>query len=104
MSPASKEYTTRGEIFIADGFSAHPEIAFQKFGVKRGDFSFGCFCTMWSISDGDRIVAGQPLLFDAMHDIGKGWSAETKKKARINAALQCARTFILDRERVNGGH
>lgn len=99
MIPAKRSRIDGVEVFIADGFAAQPFLTFKKFGVEPNEFPYGCFATLWWISKGDeKLDTGQPLFFDAFHD--PQLSAESKKLARINSALQEAKSFLMRRKKV----
>lgn len=101
MGPGVKEQVRDGIIYVADGFFPKPDIQLRRFGAKPGEFPFGAWCAMWWFADNeDKVVCGQPLLFDAMHDKEKGWPPGTKKRARINKAIAEAKGFLATRERV----
>lgn len=96
--------TFRGyDIFVSDGFSAFPARDFRRFGVEPGEFPWGAFCTIWWVASGEEhFDAGMPMLFDAFHN--PEFDIVTKRRARINTALQEARSFIIKRAniRANG--
>ena len=95
------EYRDR-EIYIADGFAAHPENTFRRFGCEPGEFPFGCYCVMWFIAKGeDFFELGRPMLFDAMHDKDKKWSLPDKRRARINSAIKEAKAHVDLRKELN---
>lgn len=97
MIPVSRTNIDGAEVFIADGFSAHPAITFQKFGIGPDDFPGGCFATLWMVSCGeDRLDIAQPMFFELFHD--RHMSSEGKKYARVNSAVNEAKKF-LDRRR-----
>lgn len=98
MLPVKRGNIKGVEIFIADGFSPPPHIAYRRFGIEPTEFPFGMFATLWWISKGDeKLDIGQPLFFDAFHDTG--YSKEDKQRARINAAMKEARLFLDRRKR-----
>lgn len=93
MVPVSRARIEGAEVFIADGFSAHPAIVFQRFGVEPGDFPGGCYATLWWISrQEDKLDVGQPLFFKLLHN--PELTREGKKQARINSAIAEAKTFL----------
>ena len=95
MAPARREETPQGIIYISDGFQANAEV-FKRFGATNELFGFGVYCTMWWLAEGDRVLAGQPLLFDAFHD--PEYDMDTKRRARVNTAWQEAEAFLKRRE------
>lgn len=100
MQPAHRENLPHGEVlFVSEGFSAQPHITYQKFGASKDDFPYGAYCAAWFVANGeDHVVAGQPLLFDAFHDTG--WDMPSKKRARVNRALEEAHAFLEARDQV----
>lgn len=103
MVPVSRDRIDGTEVFIADGFNAHPGIAFKRFGVDPGDFPGGCYATLWWISrKEDELDVGQPLFFKLLHN--PELTSEGKKRARINAAKAEARTFIAAWQRKKAMH
>lgn len=64
---------------------------------RRKAFPWGYYQTAWfvqaSASNG-KFDGGSWLEFDAMHDSAKGWSNETRREKRIEAALAHARQWI----------
>lgn len=97
MVPERRDTIDGVEVFIADGYSARPELKFKKFGVEPGEYSWGCYVTLWWISKDDDLDVGQPIFFDAMHD--PEFDTTTKKHARINTALKTATEFIERRKK-----
>ena len=96
--PCDRRTVNGREVFIADGFSATPEVTFQKFDVERADFPLGCYATFWWIFESDeKMSLGRPLFFDFLHD--PGHSAESKKKMRIAAAVKDAETTLIAQKR-----
>lgn len=101
MAPEEKEQVREGIIYIADGFFPLPHIQLRRFGGEPGEFPFGAWCTMWWFADNEeKVVCGQPLIFDAMHDKEKEWLPETKKRARVTKAMLEAKGFLATREKV----
>lgn len=93
MVPVSRERVHGVEVFIADGFAAHPGITFRKFGVNPADFPGGCYATLWWCSrKEDALDVGQPMFFELLHD--PGLTGAGKKQARINTAIAEATKFI----------
>lgn len=89
------------DIFIGDGFAAHPENTFKRFGVNKGEFPFGAYCTIWFAAQGeDFFLVGCPALYDAFHD--KNMDINAKKAGRINNAVRDAKKFIADKKRQEG--
>ena len=61
------------------------------------EYNWGYYQTSWFINSTtaeDRFEGGSWVEFDAMHDSNAGWTPETKRQARINAALAQAQDFI----------
>lgn len=93
MVPVSRTRINGAEVFIADGFSAHPGIMFKRFGVEPEDFPGGCYATLWWCSRReDQLDVGQPLFFQLLHN--PELTSEGKKRARINSAIDEARKFL----------
>lgn len=94
-----KRTTYRGfDVFIADGFAANPAVAFKRFGVEPGEFSFGAYCTCWFVAKGeDFFEIGRPMIFDAFHD--PDLDTQSKKLARVNRAWDEVKTFLDKRKR-----
>lgn len=93
MVPVGRESIQGIEVFIADGFSAHPAITFRKFGVEPEDFPGGCYATLWWVSKGsEKLDVGQPMFFELLHN--PELSGTGKKQARINAAKAAANEFV----------
>lgn len=102
MKPVRRAKINGTDIFIADGFSATPHITYRKFGIEKGDFPFGCYATLWWVSnDGEKLNTGQPLFFDAFHN--KRYAMGSKQLARINTAMKSARAFLNSRKKVSNG-
>ena len=101
MVPEARSKISGREIFVADGFSPIPHIAFMKFGVKKDEFKDGAFCTLWFAAKGeDKLDLGLPLIFDKSHDPQIMGSA--RKHARINAAIRHAKSTIATFDKVKG--
>jgi hypothetical protein len=79
-------------VFIADGFSLPPHMNVQRFGVEPLDFPKGCYVTFWWAGKDEKLHAGRPLFFDALHE--NSYDLETKKKSRLQAALKDAEGHI----------
>lgn len=91
--PCDRKTVNGREVFVADGFSATPEVTFQRFDVERKDFPLGCYATFWWVFDTDeKMSLGRPLFFDFLHDAGH--TVEGKKKMRVAAALKDAATTL----------
>lgn len=100
MKPAARGSSGGMEIFIADGFSAPPHIAFRKFGIEQDEFPMGMYATLWWVSKADeKLDIGQPLFFDALHDAG--YSTGDKRRMRIKAALKEAESFLSRRKKAH---
>lgn len=93
MVPVARVNIDGVEVFIADGFSAIPSIAFQKFGVEPSDFPGGCFGTMWfAACREDKLDFGRPMFFDRLHNLEL--SNKGKQGARIRAAADDAKRSL----------
>ena len=103
MRPESRTNIGGAEVFIADGFSAPPHFNYWRMGVEPTDFPFGMYATMWWASKGDeKLDIGQPMFFDAFHN--PEFSKDDKRRARVNAAMKEAQSFLQKRkkEMLNG--
>lgn len=99
MKPVQRTSIDGVEIFIADGSCATPAVTFQKFGVDADDFPGGCYATMWWAAYKDeKLDVGRPLFFDLFHN--PEFSSTSKQYARINAAVNDAKTFLDRRKKV----
>lgn len=98
MVPVSRTNIDGAEVFVADGFAAHPAITFRRFGISDGEFPGGCYATLWWVSrQEDKLDIGQPLFFELLHD--RSMSSEGKKYARINSAVNAAKEFLDSRKK-----
>lgn len=100
MRPVKRDRIDGAEVFIADGFAATPHVTFAKFGIEPKDFPGGCYATLWWVSrKEDKLDIGQPLFFELLHnpEYGNG----SKQIARINAAMNEARTFLKRRNKMH---
>jgi hypothetical protein len=98
IHPVRKEAVKDRNVLIADGFSAVPHVAFRRFGVEQGEFTFGAYCTIWLIEKDDEIEVGVPLIFDAFHN--PEISHDMRQRARINTAMKEAAGFLDRRKKV----
>lgn len=87
-------------VFLADGFSLPPHHKVARFGVDPNDFPRGCYVTFWWAGKDEKLHAGRPLFFEAFHE--REYDLETKKKARLQAALKDAAGHIDAWKRMNG--
>ena len=93
MAPVKRDNIRGAEVFVADGVSMPPHMAYWRFGIEPTEFPQGMYATLWWASKGDeRLDTGQPLFFDAKHN--PSLPVGSKQKARVNAALKSAREFI----------
>lgn len=98
MRPEKKMTLGDRELYIADGFAAPAFPKLARFGVTRGEYPFGAYCTIWFLAKGeDFFEVGRPMLFDAFHDPNIPHSS--KQDARINTAIKNA-TDISQRRKV----
>ena len=61
------------------------------------EYPWGYYQTAWFISrydDNEKLDGGSWLEFEAMHDSDKGWTKETRRMARQNAAYQQAVAWL----------
>lgn len=90
------------DVFICEGFSMTPDVTFRRFGVGRGEFPWGCYCTIWWVARGEeRFDVGMPMFFDAFHN--PELDLEGKKIARRNRALDDVTRFITQRKKAKNG-
>lgn len=80
------------DVFLADGFSLPPHHRIRRFGVGASDFPHGCYVTFWWAGRDEGLHAGRPLFCDAHHE--RSYDLETRKKARLTAALKDAEGHI----------
>lgn len=98
MVPVARDNIMGAEVFIADGFSTRPHLAYRRFGIGPEQFPGGMHVTLWWASKGDeKLDTGQPLFFETFHD--PQYSSSDKKQARINSARQAAKEFLQRRKR-----
>jgi hypothetical protein len=60
-------------------------------------YPWGYYQTSWFVNtktSEDKFEGGSWVEFDSMHDVDEEWTQETKRRARINAAVVMARDFI----------
>jgi len=79
-------------VFLADGFSLPPHFKVARFGISPEDYPRGCYVTFWWAGKDEGLHAGRPLFFEALHE--REYDLETKKKARLTAALRDAEVHI----------
>ena len=84
-SPEKREEYRDFSIFISDG---------GPYTDKRmiNEYPTGWYEATWWLGRGDDVLGGQVLLFDFLHDLSM--SNESRKQARIAAALHAAQVFI----------
>lgn len=100
LKPERREGINGYDVFVCDGFSAEPARTFKRFGVERGEFSFGAYCTIWWVARGEEFFeVGMPMLYQAFHN--PEYDKPTKKLARINTALKEAQGFIKRRKSIS---
>ena len=93
MSPEIRDKYREHEIFIADGYSSKPQHVFKRFGVEKGEFVNGAYCTIFFIARGESFfMVGVPTLYDRNHD--PYLSIDLKKRGRVNNALIDAKAMI----------
>ena len=100
LKPEERERVGDYNVFLADGFSLPPHYKVARFGVQPHDFPKGCYVTFWWAGRDEKLHAGRPLMFDALHN--PGYDLETRKKARLTAALKDAEGHIETWKRLNG--
>lgn len=90
VKPVHRTRINGEEVFIADGFVS-PVVIDQghliRFGVNPGEFTFGCFLTLWWTEQHKGI--GSVGVFDALHD--PGYTPEEKKHMRIASIVELAK-------------
>lgn len=92
LKPEKRMMVQDYNVFIADGFSLPPHQNVRRFGISSEDFPQGCYVTFWWAGRDENLHAGRPLFFEAFHD--RQYELETKKKARLQAALKDAEGHI----------
>lgn len=94
LVPAERREVQGFAVVVADGFTATPSRTFNKFGIGKEDFPFGCYGTFWWAlwGDDDAFVIAYPLFFDAFHD--PSIPKDDKQRARVNAAFENADEFL----------
>lgn len=98
MKPELRKPLRELEVYIADGFSMMPHNTWRRFGVEADEFPSGMYVTLWMLSKREGIMgAGRPIFFDAFHN--PELEGESKKQARINAALDDADQHLQDRKK-----
>ncbi len=92
MKPEERISVKGYNVFIADGFSLPPHHRISRFGISPNDYPGGCYITFWWAGRDESLHAGRPLFFEARHE--NQYDLETKKKARLSAALKDAEGHI----------
>lgn len=101
MVPEARAKIKGREIFVADGFSSVPHVAFMKFGVEPDEFPDGAYCTLWFAAKGeDKLDLGLPLIFQKNHN--PEYSDSMKKTGRINMAIKHAESTLKAYDKVKG--
>lgn len=80
------------DIYVGEGFSSPPHFPYRRFGIDRDEYPFGCWIEFYWIGKGERLFIGSILHIDAFHN--SGIDAATKKKMRLNTAIERARQDI----------
>lgn len=97
ITPAFRETYMGREIIVGYGFVRHPEWVLRKFGVEKGQFPFGCYCTCWAIPEGERIpvaaIVPDPPVPEGVQD---------ERAARIAITVLAARDHIDKVKKVEG--
>jgi len=101
LTPEARQSVKDYNVFLADGFSLPPHRRIARFGVGPEDYPRGCYVTFWWAGRDERLHAGRPLFFDAHHE--RAYDFETRKKARLTAALKDAEGSI-DAWKRNAAH
>lgn len=93
LKPEARVSHVKGyDVFIADGFSLPPHHKIRRFDVDADEYPRGCYVTFWWAGKDEGLHAGRPLFFDALHE--RQYDLETRKKARLTAALKDAEGHI----------
>lgn len=101
LIPARRETIKGHDVCVADGFSQEPHITFARMGVSEGEFPNGAYVTMWWAAQGEqRMQMAEPLFFEPRHD--PEYDLITKKRARVNTAIQRAHEVLVAREATDG--
>lgn len=88
IKPVKRIQKREGDIFIAET---------DLIDDNKLEFPNGYYQTSWFIAGKNskgKMDIGQWINFDVMHDFGKGWTTETKRLARINAAIKVAENYL----------
>jgi hypothetical protein len=99
LVPEKRVRVGDAEVFVADGRSSPPHMAYRRFGIAPDDFPGGCYVTLWWVSKGEDLDTGQPLFFELFHN--PEYSGAAKKMARINTAVREASGFLNRRKAVH---
>lgn len=100
MKPAARARIGTAEVFIAEGRSSPPHLAYRRFGIGPEQFPGGMFVCLWWVSRReDKLDTGSTLYFELLHD--PQYSHADKRRARINAALDDAKTFLDRRKKAH---
>lgn|SRR5262245_56967952 len=98
LEPVKRGNIEGAEVFIADGTSMPPHMAYRRFGIGPEQFPGGMYVTMWWLARGeDKLDIGSFLFFELLHD--PCFTSAGKKRARINSAMKDAKEFLTDRKR-----
>lgn len=92
LKPEARRKVREYDVFLADGFSLPPHRNVRRFGVSADDYPYGCYVTFWWAGRDEGLHAGRPLFFEARHEVS--YDLETRKKARLTAALKDAEGHI----------
>lgn len=79
------------DVFLGDGFVTPGNFwKFRKFPnfLSEEEFPFGAYVTLWWVGKDENCRDGGVLACEPFHE--KGYDLETKKKARLQAALNQA--------------
>jgi hypothetical protein len=79
------------DVFLGDGFVSPSDFwKFRKFPnfLSEDEFSLGAYVTLWWVGKDENCKDGGLLACEPFHE--RGYDLETKKKARLQAALKQA--------------
>lgn len=100
MKPETRRNIDGAEVFIADGFSLPPHLAYRRFGIGPEQFPQGMYATLWWVSrQEDKLDIGSAVFFELFHN--RQYSGPDKKRGRINAALKDAREYLARRKKAH---
>lgn len=95
LTPADRVKVGNFDVFLGDGFVSPANFwKFQKFPsfLSEQEFPFGAWVTLWWVGKDEECRDGGVLACHAFHE--REYDVETRKKARLQAALNQAEARI----------